>query len=199
MHAKWRCKYHMVFDQNSADRFSMARKKDHRRNIAEIMWVEGREHSRSGMLSRPYSYVAWDVSKNECIGVYLTPLAAFLSFSHLLLFPAFSLQSHFLFLHPRVAQSGNGFRPRLAVLGKPRRAMWGVCRGVLCGTASQVSFVFADSLLWRMILRHLQSCMSLLCRWRIMEGSGVTVETFQLWFAVFVFDKDDGRVRYFPS
>lgn len=37
MHAKWRCKYHMVFDQNSADRFSMARKKDHRRNIAEIM------------------------------------------------------------------------------------------------------------------------------------------------------------------
>ena len=88
---------HSLCTKISSTGFLWWEEKVHRRNIAEIMWVEGHEHSRSGMLSRPYSYVAWDAVKNERIGVYLTPSPS-VPFPLRFLFPAFSLQSRFSLL-----------------------------------------------------------------------------------------------------
>ena len=70
-HTQWNCKYHIVFAPKYRRQVFYGEKK---RAIGEILrklceWkgvsiVEG-----SGMLSRPYPYVARDTAQDECIGI----------------------------------------------------------------------------------------------------------------------------------
>ena len=75
-------------------------------------------------------HILLEIPPKMSVSAFIRRRLPLFSPSRRFLFPAFSLQSPFLFLHPRVAQSGNGFRSRRAFWGNPRRG--GARRLPLC-------------------------------------------------------------------
>lgn len=109
MHARWRCKYHMAVALKYRRQSFYG--EGPKRNMTKTMWVEG-------------GHIWLEMSPKMSVSAFIWRWLPLFSPSRRFLFPAFSLQSHFLFLfflHPRVAQSGNGFRSRRAFWGNPRR------------------------------------------------------------------------------